>query len=82
MNAKVRLSSLAKADFAALAPDARGWILEALERFAETGFGNLLELKGRPGQCRLRVWDWCAILRLEDDGSTITLARVVYRRQL
>ena len=77
---RVRLSNLAQADLSGLDGEVRGWILEAFDRFTETGLGNLCVLKDRPGEYCQRVWDWCVILRLEDDGRTITVGRVLYRK--
>ena len=77
---RVRLSHLAHADLSSLDGDVRGWILEAFDRFTETGLGNLCALNDRPGEYSQRVWDWCVILRLEDDGHTITVGRVLHRK--
>ena len=77
---RVRMSRLAQADLSGLGDEACGWILEAFDRFTKTGFGNLCVLKDRPGEYCQRVWDWCVILRLEDDGQTVTVGRVLYRK--
>ena len=77
---RVRMSHLAQADLSGLGGEVCGWILEAFDRFAKTGFGNLCVLRDRPGEYCQRVWDWCVILRLEDDGTTITVGRVLYRK--
>ena len=76
----VRLSNLAQADLSGLDGEVRRWILEAFDRFTETGLGNLCALNDRLGEYSQRVWDWCVILRLEDDGHTITVGRVLYRK--
>ena len=77
---RVRLSNLAQADLSGLDAEVRGWVLEAFDRFTKTGLGNLCALNNRPGEYSQRVWDWCVILRLEDDGHTITVGRVLYRK--
>ena len=76
----VRLSSLAQADLSCLGAEVSGWVLEAFDRFTKTGLGNVCILRDRPGEYCQRVWDWCVILRLEDDGHTITVGRVLYRK--
>lgn len=76
----VRLSNLAQADLSGLGAEVSGWVLEAFDRFTETGLGNVCTLRGHHGEYCQRVWDWCVILRLEDDGSTITVSRVLYRK--
>jgi mRNA interferase RelE/StbE len=48
-------------------------IVEAVERFATTGHGDVKRLKGREGY-RLRVGDWRVLFLM--DGETITITRV------
>ena len=53
-------------------------ILDALDRFAVSGVGDVRALGGRwRGRFRLRAGDWRAILRMEDE---IVVIRVSHRR--
>ncbi|MFZ1154474.1 MAG: type II toxin-antitoxin system RelE/ParE family toxin [Solirubrobacteraceae bacterium] len=48
-------------------------ILTAIERLPA---GDVRSLKGRPGEWRLRVGDWRAILRLNQDDRVIVVTAV------
>ena len=50
-----------------------------LERFAQTGAGNVRRLIGRPG-ARLRVGDWRAIF--VETTSTVEVRAVGHRREI
>lgn len=55
-------------------------VIEALERLAETGHGDLKKLKGvHPPRWRLRVGDWRVILSLQAEAGTILVLRVLPR---
>ena len=55
-------------------------IQDALDRFAVSGVGDVCTLGGRwRGRFRLRVGDWRAILRIEDE---IVVIRVSHRRDV
>jgi mRNA-degrading endonuclease RelE of RelBE toxin-antitoxin system len=52
----------------------------AVERFAETGAGNVKRLHGiDPPEFRLRVGDWR--VRFHNDGETVLVLRVRNRRE-
>ena len=52
----------------------------AVERFAETGGGNVKRLHGiNPPEYRLRVGDYRA--RFQTDGNIVTILRVRNRRE-
>ncbi|HBY60143.1 MAG TPA: hypothetical protein DEH78_09995 [Solibacterales bacterium] len=52
----------------------------AVERFAETGAGNVRRLRGiDPPEFRLRVGDYR--VRFHNDGDTVTLLRFPNRRE-
>ena len=40
----------------------QGLILNAIEKFAELGVGDVRALSGQPGVGRLRIWKWRALL--------------------
>jgi mRNA interferase RelE/StbE len=48
-------------------------ILAAIERLPA---GDVRSLKGRPGEWRLRVGDWRALIRLDSDASVIVVTAV------
>lgn len=54
-------------------------VLEAMDRFAASGVGDVRALSGQwRGRFRLRAGDWRAIFRREDD---IVVIRVLHRRE-
>lgn len=56
-------------------------VVESLERFAETGHGDVRKLRGaKPPKWRLRVGDWRAIFRYDLVGEVIDVLRVRHRR--
>jgi mRNA-degrading endonuclease RelE of RelBE toxin-antitoxin system len=55
-------------------------VKQSVERFAETGAGNVKRLQGiDPPEFRLRVADWR--VRFHSDGVTVTVLRVRNRRE-
>jgi mRNA-degrading endonuclease RelE of RelBE toxin-antitoxin system len=55
-------------------------VKQAIERFAETGAGNVKRLQGiKPPEFRLRVGDYR--VRFHQDGATIRILRVRNRRE-
>ena len=55
-------------------------ILDAIERFASTGQGDVKKLAGRPGEFRMRVGDWRIIFCA--DASGILILHVATRGQV
>jgi mRNA-degrading endonuclease RelE of RelBE toxin-antitoxin system len=53
----------------------------ALERFADTGAGDVRRLVDPGKRLRLRVGDWRVILALDDDPPTVRVLRVLHRRE-
>ncbi len=67
-------------DMAALDKGIARRVKGAVERFAETGAGNVKRLQGiDPPEFRLRVGDWR--VRFHQDGETIRVLRVRNRRE-
>jgi mRNA interferase RelE/StbE len=62
-----------------LSADVRARIDRRLTAFAETGSGDVKQLKGRDG-CRLRVGDWRVIF--DETAGTIVVAAVGHRRDV
>ena len=55
-------------------------VVEAIERHAATGAGDVKRLRGRDNGWRLRVGDWRVLHRYRFDDKTVEIVRVVRRR--
>jgi len=55
-------------------------ILTSIHRFAETGAGDVKELKGQAGELRLRVGDY-RVRFTKDADDTIRIHTVRHRRE-
>jgi mRNA interferase RelE/StbE len=55
-------------------------IFAALDRYAETGYGDLVRLEGVRDEYRLRVGDWRVRMRLEAPDLAVIL-RIRHRRE-
>jgi mRNA interferase RelE/StbE len=55
-------------------------IFTAIQRFAETGVGDVKELKGKSGELRLRVGDY-RVRFTNDVDDTIRVHAVRHRRE-
>jgi mRNA interferase RelE/StbE len=71
----VDFSPAAQSDFERLDPQNQERVLEATERFAITGHGDIKKLHGREGHYRLRVGDWRVIFT-RPHGSLMRVLRV------
>jgi mRNA interferase RelE/StbE len=77
---EVEWTGLALEDMAALDKGIARRVKQALERFAETGAGNVKRLQGiDPPQYRLRVGDYR--VRFRQDAETVRVLRVRNRRE-
>ena len=75
----VHYTNKAYKDLENLAQGDRRRVVEALDRFAESGAGDVRALAGRwRGRFRLRVGSYRAIFRV-DDG--VVVVRVLHRRE-
>jgi mRNA-degrading endonuclease RelE of RelBE toxin-antitoxin system len=54
-------------------------IVGAVERFAETGYGDLRRVQTRPGELALRVGDWRVFLAVSAARETVRVLRVLPR---
>lgn len=67
-------------DLAALDKSITGHMKRAVERFAETGAGNVKKLQGiNPPEYRLRVGDWR--IRFQVDNEAIRILRLRNRKE-
>jgi mRNA interferase RelE/StbE len=60
---------------------ARTRVLAAIERYAESGHGDVARLAGRPGQYRLRAGDWRVLFALDASRAELIVQRVRHRRE-
>lgn len=74
-------ASRAERELAALDGAVRSRVLAALERFANTGAGDVKRLKGEVGTFRLRVGDWRIIFALDAAREALHVQRVANRRE-
>lgn len=73
----------ALAELAALEPQTRLRVSQAIARVAESRYSGLKKLRGSSsGDWRLRVGDWRAILTFDRPNSAITVWRVQHRREV
>ena len=56
-------------------------ISRAVDRYAESGHGDIKKLEGLEGRFRLRVGDYRVIFRFEEDHLVIVVLRVRNRRE-
>jgi mRNA-degrading endonuclease RelE of RelBE toxin-antitoxin system len=77
---EIEWAETALADMADLDKGIARRVKQSVERFAETGVGNVKRLKDiHPPEFRLRVGDYR--LRFHDDGQTLYVTAVKHRRE-
>ncbi len=77
---EIEWTEAALSDMAGLDKGIARRVKQSVERFAETGAGNLKKLQGiDPPQFRLRVGDYR--VRFHNDGETVLVLRVRNRRE-
>lgn len=77
---EIAWTEAALADMAALDKGIARRVKHCVERFAETGAGNVKRLQGiDPPEFRLRIGDYR--VRFHNDGETVTVLRVRNRRE-
>ena len=70
-----------QSDFDRLDSVVREQVLAVVNRFARTGVGDIIKLRARPNEWRLRAGDWRVILRLDYRERTMAVIRVQHRRE-
>jgi mRNA interferase RelE/StbE len=78
---EVRLSNPARRELRRLSPQDADRVLRGVERFAESGRGNTKPIRGADNLWRLRVGDYRAFLRFDDDRTRILVLSVRHRRE-
>lgn len=83
MNQAVQWSGPATRDMRRLDRTTAGRIRQAINRYADTGYGDVIPLRGREREWRLRVGQWRALFTVDaasdDVGETIVVLRVLPR---
>ena len=78
---RIEWTRRALADFNSLDRPVRQQVMDALDRLAETGYGDVQPLKGTDGESRLRVGRW-RVRMIEDDAENdIYIQRIQHRRE-
>lgn len=76
---RVELAARARRDLRRLDPPVRARVVEALERLAGEGTGDVRPLTGKPGEYRLRVGDWRVAFVRDREARRLTVLRVLPR---
>jgi mRNA interferase RelE/StbE len=76
---RIAWSDRARADIRKLDRETAMRVFAALQRFAETGVGDVRKLAGESGELRLRIGDWR--VRFTDDGKTLSIHSVLHRKE-
>jgi mRNA interferase RelE/StbE len=77
---KIAWSECARTDVRRIDRPTAMRIFTAIQRFAESGEGDVKELRGESGELRLRVGDYRVRFTNEDEG-TIRIQAVKHRRE-
>ena len=76
---KITFTAQARADVRRLDIPTAMRLFTALQRFAQTGEGDLKKLKGDTDESRLRIGDYR--IRFIQDAESITIRRVLHRSE-
>lgn len=79
---RIEFKPSAQRKLAKLPAEVRGAIGSALERFAESGQGDLKKMQGTANDWRLRVGDYRVIFRREADRLVILVVDLGHRRDV
>lgn len=78
---QVRWRRRAETELNNLPQQTRERVLAAIERLAGTEHGDIIKLRGRESEWRLRVGDWRVMLFLDHQNSIMEILRVLHRRE-
>ena len=78
---RIVYSHRASRDLRSLDPPVARRVLQALDRLAEVGQGDLRRLQGAGEELRLRVGDWRIRLVFETEYHTIRVFQISHRSQ-
>ncbi len=75
------LTPPAQRDLRQLDDTARRRVLQVLGRYTDTGYGDVVKLKGREGEWRLRVGDHRVRFQRDRENQVVVVLRVRNRRE-
>ncbi|MCP5119331.1 MAG: type II toxin-antitoxin system RelE/ParE family toxin [bacterium] len=77
----IQVAPRARGDLRNLDPQVARQILDAIDHYARTGFGDVVRLRGatRPPEFRLRVRDWRVRFRVDLATRTLQVLRIRHR---
>lgn len=78
----VVFAPVADRTFTKLSREVQTRVLLALERYADTGAGQVVQLTGREGEFRLRVGDYRVVFERHADRLVVLVLRVGHRREV
>ena len=81
MTRRVVVTNRARRDLRSLEPEVARRVLQALERLAATGHGDVRRMRGRGLVWRLRVGDWRVMFSYELRERTVSVLSVHHRRE-
>jgi mRNA interferase RelE/StbE len=75
-------SDAAKRDLRDMDRAAARRVVDVVERYADTGYGDVKAMKGNPGEYRLRVGDYRVRFALDVIREEILITHVAHRREV
>ena len=78
---RIAYTDRAKRDFRALDRGIAARVSQALNRLAETGYGDVTRVRGWGETLRLRVGDWRVFFSWDRDENVIRVLSVRHRRE-
>ena len=79
MSRDVRFAPSAQRDLRRIERATAARIVQAIERYASSGYGDVKHLRGSGDEWRLRVGDWRVRFRFADGGQIVEVLRVLPR---
>lgn len=79
MRRRVVITNSARRDLRRLSAAVATRILQAITRFAETEYGDVVRLRGTDDEYRLRVGDWRVRFQIGDSSEVMEIMRVLPR---
>ena len=81
MTLKVIVSDAARKELGRMDRAVAARVLNAVYRYANTGYGDVKAMKGKPGEYRLRVGDWRVRFALDPTRGELVVQHVLNRRE-
>ena len=79
MNRDVRFAPSAQRDLRRIERAAAARIVQATERYATSGHGDVKHLRGSGEERRLRIGDWRVRFRFANGGEVLEILRILPR---